>query len=122
MEKIISDLEMILKRLPVVEKLKGLSSNDCSTLKKGIERSLHKARGHVLVYELISENLTGLGGPMGSEKVFNNFSKIFSFIGNCKAEAEKDYGTKINWKNFEDRITSGDLGHVMYIIKEKYIE
>ena len=70
------------------------------------------------MYELESENLTGLGGPMGSESISTNFRRYFKSLASAKKFAEKDYGGKIPWHTGRgDKIHSGDLGHVMYHIR-----
>ena len=78
------------------------------------------------MFELESENLTSLGGPMGTESTSTNWRKFFKTVKSAKAAAEKDYGKKIDWaadkgpsRNLKpiDLTCSGDLGHVMYHIK-----
>jgi hypothetical protein len=78
------------------------------------------------MFELESENLTGLGGPMGSERAETNWRKFFKTVRAAKDAAEKDYGREIEWdkrkgptRNLKpiDLTCSGDLGHVMYHIK-----
>lgn len=73
---------------------------------------------------LVSENLSGLGGPMGSGHTSINFRKYFKTLKNAQIFAQEDYGRSIiNWKtkgNESNYFTSGDLGFVMYsIIKVK---
>ena len=65
------------------------------------------------MFVLISENLTNLGGPMGSETTFENFRLYFNDPDKARKYAEKDYGDEIIWKFGRKRTTSGDLGHVM---------
>jgi hypothetical protein len=82
------------------------------------------------IYALESENLTSLGGPMGTERVTTNWIKYFSSVLAAKAYAEKDYcresGTprpKIQWfKEGRDEFRSDDLLFVMYRIKPIKIE
>ncbi len=83
-------------------------------------------------FELISENLTGLGGPMGTERTSTNYTKKFkddlesgsmkpvigSAVRKAKAFAEKEYGKKIEWIKTEKGYRSPDLGYVMYHINE----
>ena len=79
------------------------------------------------MFNLTSENLTNLGGRMGTEFTFPNWSLYFHSIAAAKAHAEKDYGKKIDWERSKgptcngvpiDVACSGDLGHVMYHITE----
>jgi len=69
-------------------------------------------------YELVSENLTHLGGPMGSEYTTTNFRKYFNDSKKAKLFAEKDFGKKIKWLKTGKGWTSGDLSWVMYYINE----
>lgn len=75
-----------------------------------------------IFYELVSENLTNLGGPMGMEYTFDNWRKSFSSLEKAKSYAEKDYKYQkerpISWQQQNDRWCSGDLSFVMYTIKE----
>lgn len=76
------------------------------------------------IYKLISENLTNLGGPMGSEYTYNNFVKYFDSIKKAKEYAEKDYGKAIPWmdKETEERTIAGNIvlepGDII-IVKDK---
>lgn len=70
------------------------------------------------VFELTSENLSGLGGPMGTERTYDNWRKLFYDVEVAKAHAVIDYGKAIKWQTETNRIHSGDLGYVMYTIKE----
>ena len=81
------------------------------------------------IYSLMSENLTNLGGSMGSEYTYPNFTKYFSSVEFAKEFAEKDYnkafkvkGKKIKWSKRGGTISSGDLSFVMYIITPVKIE
>jgi len=75
----------------------------------------------MIVYKLVSENLTQLGGRMGTERTSTNFTKIFSTVDGAKKYAEKDYGNKIEWKDRKEYITSGDLRYVMYEIRKEVV-
>lgn len=77
------------------------------------------------VFVLRSENLTGLGGPMGTEETHDNWSKIFSTLEKAQSYAEKDYAKesknvkepeKIAWRKEGTEWVSGDLRFVMYVI------
>ena len=78
------------------------------------------------IYALESENLTGLGGRMGTEHTTTNWIKYFSSIDFAKKYAEKHYKIwnkePIKWKKDGKEIISGDLGFVMYIITEIKLE
>jgi hypothetical protein len=74
------------------------------------------------VYELVSENLTGLGGPMGTENITDNWRKTFSTLDKAKKYAEKDYGKPLSWNRKNGRVESDDLGYVDYIINRVKIE
>ncbi|QGH72881.1 MAG: hypothetical protein [Podoviridae sp. ctrTa16] len=74
------------------------------------------------IYELISENLSNLGGRMGTESTFNNFSKPFSTIEKAKDYAVADYGNAINWSRTKRGLCSGDLMYVMYYINKVEID
>ena len=70
------------------------------------------------IFQLRSENLTNLGGPMGTENTFDNFNKPFQTLESAKAYAEKDYGKPIEWIQEKNYVRSPDLAWVMYHIKE----
>ena len=72
------------------------------------------------VFELTSENLTNLGGPMGSEYTYDNWRKHFNTIEKAKAYAEKDYGKTLKWieENGDNICRTEDLNYVMYHIKQ----
>lgn len=75
------------------------------------------------MYKLVSENLSNLGGPMGTEYTFDNWERFFFNIPDAKLAAEKDYGDKIDWiKESDSYVRSDDLGYVMYHIKEIKVE
>jgi hypothetical protein len=76
-------------------------------------------------FELRSENLTNLGGPMGSEYTYDNWDKSFSTIEKAKAYAEKDYKKECNgepekaikWSGGKKNCHTQDLRFVMYHIR-----
>ena len=70
------------------------------------------------MYQIISENLTNLGGPMGSEYTTNNWIKHAKSLKKAKKFCEKDCGEKIKWIKTKKGLRSPDLGYVMYHIKE----
>ena len=72
------------------------------------------------IYQLTSENLTGLGGPMGSEHTSTNWQRFFRSIASAKRIAAKDYKKeggeeKIEWVRDGKEIRSQDLNWVMYL-------
>lgn len=77
----------------------------------------------MIIYELVSEDLTHLGGRMGTEYTTENWHYLFETIGAAKAYAEKDYRyqkeTPIQWYHSigSHYDCSGDLHYVMYTIK-----
>ncbi len=87
---------------------------------------------HEAVYELTSEDLTGLGGPMMTT---TNFRRYFRSVEGAKLAAEKDYrhgmgrlsatlpgAAAIKWRRDGKGWTSGDLRFVMYTIMPVKIE
>jgi|GEM_PF-6944042 hypothetical protein len=71
---------------------------------------------------LTSENLTGLGGPMGSERTTTNWRKYFSTPELAMEYAEKDFGEKIPWRTEGVNFHSPDLRYVMYHINHVEVE
>lgn len=70
------------------------------------------------MFTLTIEDLTHLGSSMGTEYTTSD-EYHFSSIDAAKRYAEKHYNGsrgKIQWKG-KTRLTSGDLGYVMYSIK-----
>lgn len=80
------------------------------------------------MYQLISEDLTHLGGPMGSEYTTTNYRKFFNKLSIAKAFAEIEYQKvskkrkRIKWSKTHGEWCSGDLLHVMYTIKKIKVE
>lgn len=83
------------------------------------------------VYELIAEDLTHLGGPMGTEYTTDTSLGIFSgdnAIEKARAMAQKHYGNKtkdLGWtKNVsrkDDVLRSDGLLYVMYHIRRRIV-
>ncbi len=73
---------------------------------------------------LRSLDLSGLGGPMGTEHTEINYEKPFLSIEKAKEFAQEEYGKKqINWKiGRNGSINSGDLLCISYIIYPVDIE
>ena len=81
-----------------------------------------------MVYELRADDLTGLGGPMGTEVVRTRWRFLFEKVESAMVYAEKDYhdltGEKFAWVtngSIHDRLDglvarSPDLGSTMYHI------
>lgn len=74
------------------------------------------------MYELESENLTHLGGLMGTEYTFPNWRKFFSTPELAKAAAEKDYGKPLKWLKTKKGWRTEDLRYVMYHIRKVEVE
>lgn len=74
------------------------------------------------MFEVISENLTGLGGPMGSERTWTNWRKFTESKKKAKSICEEDYGEKIEWIKEGRKLRSDDLSYVMYHIKPVKVE
>lgn len=82
--------------------------------------------GYMKYFEVRSENLTNLGGPMGSEYVYDNWSKSVSTVEKAKAIVEKDYKKEcggepeeiIKWEKKGKHYQTQDLRFVMYYIRE----
>lgn len=79
------------------------------------------------MYRLTNTNLTGLGGPMGTERTSTRWTKFFRSRSGAKEYAEGDYqknGHDLDWKwqQVGDNLTSGDQGWVMYDIEYVYTE
>lgn len=77
------------------------------------------------IYSLTSENLTGLGGPMGTERTFTNWIKYCTTIEQAQKIAEKSYDksrSPIKWIKEKNGCRSVDLGYVMYHIEKIKIE
>jgi hypothetical protein len=72
------------------------------------------------IYQLTSENLSGLGGPMGSERTYNNWVRPYDSHEAAMLAAEIDYNGKeeIQWTKGTNGWHSQDLGYVMYYINE----
>lgn len=77
----------------------------------------------ITMFMLIATDLTGLGGPMGTETTKTIFREFFTTMPKAKRRAEEHYkknkGTEvIQWKGNDKAATSGDLRWVMYSVKE----
>ena len=79
------------------------------------------------MYKLTSENLTNLGGPMGTEYTYPNWEKYFNTILEAKKYAEKDFAKdpqkrKLTWTRENKQIYTKDMGYVMYEIVKVKVE
>jgi hypothetical protein len=81
------------------------------------------------MYELESENLTHLGGPMGTEYTYTNWRKFFSSIKEAKDYAKKDYlkhrddlPDDWEWIREKGETRTPDLLFVMYHIRKVTVE
>lgn len=70
------------------------------------------------MYQLTSEDLSNLGGPMGSESTTYSDMGHYNELKNAKAAAEKEYGKPIKWIRNGTGFRSPDLRYVMYRIKK----
>ena len=82
-----------------------------------------------MIYELRSENLTHLGGPMGTEYTYDNWRKHFDNLKKAKDYAQKDYdknrpdeNKKLEWQKTKTGIRTDDLYFVMYHIDRVKVE
>ena len=73
---------------------------------------------NIKIFEVTILDLSGLGGPMGTERVTTTDSGFFINIDNAKKYCEKYYGKLIKWKKCKSGLTSGDLGYCMMNIDE----
>lgn len=78
-----------------------------------------------MIYELVATDLSGLGGPMGSERTWTMFRYFFSTAEKAKKFAQNHYASRTHGKELSwlpgvaghgelDGWTTGDLGWVMY--------
>ena len=76
-----------------------------------------------MLYELVSENVTNAGGPMGRNNTWDNWRKHFDDLEKAKNYAQRDYNKyrpneKIVWERTDIGFRSPDLSFVMYHISE----
>jgi hypothetical protein len=84
-----------------------------------------------MIYKLVSENLTQVGGPMQMAHSSTNWVKYFKVVKHARRAAETDYrkclggkGPKVfKWIGGKNKsIHSEDLGFVMYHISPIKVE
>lgn len=69
------------------------------------------------IYKLVIEDLTHLGGPMGTERTYVIGREYFLSLEKAKKFAEKDYSKRSNGETFKWKgLSSGDLSFIMYTI------
>jgi hypothetical protein len=84
----------------------------------------------LVIYNCESENLTNLGGPMGTESTSTNWLRPYRDLAAAKAAAEKDYkkecGGKpeeaIVWTYQNGHWSTQDLRFVMYNIRRTAVK
>lgn len=81
------------------------------------------------MYVLIRENLTHLGGPMGTEYTYADWRKYFTTIEKAKRYAVKDSaaftkatGEALRWRKERRGACSQDCGSHMYFIRPVKVE
>lgn len=81
------------------------------------------------IYQLTSllEDLSRIGGRMGTEYTTINYTKPFSSLDKAQEYADNEYfahrGQKIEWTKINKNIwSSGDLLYVMYEIRKIKID
>lgn len=73
-------------------------------------------------YILENEDITNVGGPMGSS-TSTRYRKYFKDLANAKSHAVREYVVKtgnpaFKWKRGNGQWSSPDLGYVMYTISK----
>lgn len=76
----------------------------------------------MIVYKAVSENLTQLGGPMGTERTWYNWISFHQTKEGAMKKCEKDYKKhgKLKWAPVPGQrgaVTTGDLRFVMYTVR-----
>lgn len=76
----------------------------------------------ILVYEALKEDLSHLGGPMGTEYTTTESMGIFGSLDRALNTCEKDFGKPIKWRKTHKGQSSPDLGYCMYHVKERKVK
>jgi len=79
--------------------------------------SIRQALAGATVYEAVAEDLSHLGGPMGTEYTTRKSLGLFEHWKDAKAACEKHYKGPLEFK----RNRTEDLGWVMYHIGTKKV-
>jgi cytochrome oxidase Cu insertion factor (SCO1/SenC/PrrC family) len=78
------------------------------------------------LYQLIYEDLTHLGGPMGSEYTTKSNFGFFTSVRKAQSKAENYHSQhsaeKIAWRKDGDFWRSQDLGYAMFYVIEVRVE
>ena len=79
------------------------------------------------IFEAKSEDLSGLGGRMGTERTTVNWRRYFTSRYKAMLACDDDYaktspGKLIKWGRRHGVDVSGDLGHVMYTVTSIGVE
>jgi hypothetical protein len=88
------------------------------------------------MYVLVSENLTELGGAMGTERTYENWRRHFKQLDSAKTAAQKDWdkqatgkvlaehglSKELDWIKEGSGCRTADLHWVMYHIKKLRVE
>ena len=69
------------------------------------------------LYLLEKQDISSVGGPMGTEKVRVIWTKYFNDWMLTKEAAERDHGDAITWSKTGNSWSSGDLRSHMYYIR-----
>ena len=126
--------------LGIRKSLNSLQNHDLFTIRRPLacglqlfRRELEKLKTSKLVkrgkstmaiFKLVSKNLSDLGGPMGTDRTRDNWTKHFDNVQSAKDYVAKDYkGTRtLTWLEWEGGYRTNDLGYVMYYISPIEIE
>lgn len=105
---------------------------DAWNIRKRIEAAKYEVEKSKMVYELIYEDLTHLGGPMGSEYTIRTSMGLFSDPNAAKGAGHNDYMLRTSGKKDRHRdftwLEKGpgewrtpDMGFVMYHVEARRI-
>lgn len=84
----------------------------------------------MVVYETIAEDLTHLGGPMGSEYTTRNSLGLFNSLNKAKNRANYHYNNEtghirteiLKWREYYDHSATQDLGFIQYHVYEREVK
>lgn len=91
---------------------------DCYRVPNGYEAyEAQEEKKIKAIYSLTAEDLTNLGGPMGTEYTETMWIKYFTSKEKAKKYAEKHFKGSLKWiKNEDGGVRTPDMGWVMYYI------